>query len=105
LAFLAQAEEVAVLVLGEVDRQAAVADRAVQQPLEMMRVLALAGTAHRTRGQQPLHGVEGGVIDQRLVAAVVLHALVGDLADVGGVVQQGGDAVERQRPAGLVAAA
>jgi hypothetical protein len=95
LAFLACAEEVAVaLGLGGVDRHRVVADGAVQQAFEVVVVFAFAGATHGPRREELLDGVERVVVNQRLVAAVVFDALVGDFADIGGVVQHRGDAVE-----------
>jgi hypothetical protein len=75
------------------------ADGAVQQAFEVVVVFAFAGAAHRPRRQQLLHGVERVVVDEGLVGAVLFDALLGDFADVGGVVQHRRDAVGVNRPA------
>ncbi|MDA8296843.1 MAG: hypothetical protein M0004_09700 [Actinomycetota bacterium] len=79
---LAQAEEVGVAALGVLDRQAPAAHPAVQQTLQVVGVLALAGASGGARGEQLLDPAEDLGRDERLVGARVLHPVPLHDADV-----------------------
>ncbi|MDA8358357.1 MAG: hypothetical protein M0Z95_19175 [Actinomycetota bacterium] len=93
IVLLAQAEEVGVAALGVLDGEAPTAHPAVQDALQVVRVLALAGAPCGARGEQLLDPAEGLKVDERLVGAGVPNAVPLDDADVDGVGEDLGQAL------------
>ncbi len=82
IVLLAQAEQAGVAALGVRDREAPAAHPTVQQPLRVVRVLALAGPSCRPGAEQFLDPAEHLGGDQRLVGSRVLDPVPLHHADV-----------------------
>ncbi|MDA8315695.1 MAG: hypothetical protein M0010_11055 [Actinomycetota bacterium] len=89
--FLPETVEVRVRALRVLDRKPPPAHPAHEDALQVVMVPALARPSYGPGSQQLLDLVEGGTIDERLVAALVLDAVPIDDADVGPMPEQTGE--------------
>jgi hypothetical protein len=92
--------EIAALALATHDDEPPLASVAPHSALEVVVVDAVTGSASPSHGTHVLHAVEELLADQRLVPALVLDAVIGDVTEVVPIAEHLADFGDRDRIAG-----